>query len=179
MSPAPPTLPPIETLNTLPEPSFTSSLNLLFEPAPPLAQALYASRPYPSYSALLSKTHLLISSFPTPIRLEIINAHPAIGAPKTTLSALSYAEQGYTSTTQTTTEDPDAEVNAELRELNKQYEEKYGFRFVVFVNGRPRKDIVPVLRDRLENGTREGELETGLREMTDIAADRLRKLGQE
>ena len=46
---------------------------------------------------------------------------------------------------------------AELAELNRAYEERFGFRFVVFVAGRPRREIVPVLRERLER-TREQEL---------------------
>jgi 2-oxo-4-hydroxy-4-carboxy-5-ureidoimidazoline decarboxylase len=62
-------------------------------------------------------------------------------------------------------------VLAELAELNRAYEEKFGFRFVVFVNRRPRREIVPVLRERLER-TREQELETGVGELVKIALDR-------
>ena len=51
---------------------------------------------------------------------------------------------------------------AELAELNHAYEEKFGFRFVVFVNRRPQGEILPVLRERLER-TREEELDTALR----------------
>ena len=53
---------------------------------------------------------------------EVLDAHPAIGAEKDGLSARSAAEQG-------TDEAP------ELDELNRRYEEQFGFRFVVFVNG--------------------------------------------
>jgi 2-oxo-4-hydroxy-4-carboxy-5-ureidoimidazoline decarboxylase len=62
-------------------------------------------------------------------------------------------------------------VFAELAELNRAYEERFGFRFVVFVNRRPRSEIVPLLRERLER-TREQELETGVRELVAIARDR-------
>jgi 2-oxo-4-hydroxy-4-carboxy-5-ureidoimidazoline decarboxylase len=62
-------------------------------------------------------------------------------------------------------------VLAELAELNRAYEETFGFRFVVFVNGRPRREIVPVLRERLGR-TREQELETGVDELVRIAIDR-------
>jgi 2-oxo-4-hydroxy-4-carboxy--5-ureidoimidazoline (OHCU) decarboxylase len=65
----------------------------------------------------------------------------------------------------------EAEVLAELAELNRAYEEKFGFRFVVFVDRRPRSAIVPILRERLRR-TREEELETGLRELVAIARDR-------
>jgi 2-oxo-4-hydroxy-4-carboxy--5-ureidoimidazoline (OHCU) decarboxylase len=68
----------------------------------------------------------------------------------------------------------DPAVLAELAELNREYEERFGFRFVVFVNGRSRAEIVPELRQRLEN-TREQELDTGLDALVSIAEDRWRK----
>jgi 2-oxo-4-hydroxy-4-carboxy-5-ureidoimidazoline decarboxylase len=63
------------------------------------------------------------------------------------------------------------EVLQELARLNRAYEEKFGFRFVVFVNKRPRREIVPILRERLAR-TREDELDTGVRELFAIARDR-------
>ncbi len=65
----------------------------------------------------------------------------------------------------------DPPVLAELAELNRAYEEKFGFRFVVFVNRRSRADLLPVLRERLGR-TRAQELETGIRELVAIARDR-------
>jgi 2-oxo-4-hydroxy-4-carboxy--5-ureidoimidazoline (OHCU) decarboxylase len=72
-------------------------------------------------------------------KLEALNAHPAIGARR--LSARSAAEQG---------SDDTPETLAELERLNIEYEERFGFRFVVFVNRRPKSEIVPILRERLE-----------------------------
>jgi 2-oxo-4-hydroxy-4-carboxy-5-ureidoimidazoline decarboxylase len=94
-------------------------------------------------------------------KVEVLAAHPAIGR-RTGLSARSAAEQG--------TED-DPAVLTELARLNAAYEERFGFRFVAFVNRRPRSAIVPVLRARLER-TREDELETALDELVAIALDR-------
>ena len=93
---------------------------------------------------------------------DVLDAHPAIGA--TTASARSAREQG-------TDEDPT--VLAELADLNRAYEDKFGFRFVVFVNQRPRREIVPVLRERLER-TRAEELQRGVDELIQIAIDRWR-----
>jgi 2-oxo-4-hydroxy-4-carboxy--5-ureidoimidazoline (OHCU) decarboxylase len=87
---------------------------------------------------------------------EVLDAHPAIGARQ--LSARSAAEQG-------TDEAP------ELEELNRAYEEKFGFRFVVFVNRRPKSELVPVLRARLAR-SREEELATALDQLVAIAEDR-------
>jgi 2-oxo-4-hydroxy-4-carboxy--5-ureidoimidazoline (OHCU) decarboxylase len=63
------------------------------------------------------------------------------------------------------------EVLAELARLNDEYERRFGFEFVVFVNGRTRAELLPVLRERLERARRE-ELETGLRDLCAIARDR-------
>jgi 2-oxo-4-hydroxy-4-carboxy--5-ureidoimidazoline (OHCU) decarboxylase len=91
---------------------------------------------------------------------DVLDAHPAIGAEAT--SARSAREQGT---------DDDPAILAELAELNRAYEEKFGFRFVVFVNRRPRREIVPILRERLER-TRAEELQTGVDELIQIALDR-------
>jgi 2-oxo-4-hydroxy-4-carboxy-5-ureidoimidazoline decarboxylase len=90
---------------------------------------------------------------------EVLDAHPAIGA--NTLSVRSAAEQG-------------VDDAPELDALNRAYEERFGFRFVVFVNRRPKSAIVPVLRERLER-TREQELTTALDELVSIAEDRWRR----
>jgi 2-oxo-4-hydroxy-4-carboxy--5-ureidoimidazoline (OHCU) decarboxylase len=65
----------------------------------------------------------------------------------------------------------DPEALAELAELNRAYEEKFGFRFIVFVNRRSRRELLPVLRERLAR-TREEELDTALSELVEIAKDR-------
>ncbi len=93
---------------------------------------------------------------------EILDSHPAIGGRPT--SARSAAEQGT---------DDDPTVLAELAELNHAYESKFGFRFVVFVNGRERREIVPILRERLGR-TRDEELATGVDELVQIAVARWR-----
>jgi hypothetical protein len=62
-------------------------------------------------------------------------------------------------------------ILTELAYLNQVYEEKFGFRFVVFVAGRSRAEVLDELRERLAR-TREEELETGLHELVAIAQDR-------
>ena len=94
-------------------------------------------------------------------KVEALAAHPAIGQ-RSGLSERSAAEQGA---------DADPAVLSELGYLNQVYEEKFGFRFVVFVAGRPKSEILEVLRGRIAH-TREQELETGCRELVAIARDR-------
>jgi len=95
---------------------------------------------------------------------EALNAHPRIG--ERPVSAIAAAEQGA---------ENDPSVLAELSRLNSAYEAKFGFRFVVFVNRRPRTQIVSVLRARLER-TRRQEVATAIDELVAIAEDRYRQL---
>jgi 2-oxo-4-hydroxy-4-carboxy--5-ureidoimidazoline (OHCU) decarboxylase len=99
-------------------------------------------------------------TLPDADKKAVLDAHPAIGA--RAASVRSRAEQG---------SDDDPQVLAELAELNRAYEKKFGFRFVVFVNRRPRREIIPILRGRLER-SREEELATGVDELVQIAIDR-------
>jgi 2-oxo-4-hydroxy-4-carboxy--5-ureidoimidazoline (OHCU) decarboxylase len=93
-------------------------------------------------------------------KIEALNAHPAIGARR--LSVRSSAEQGT---------DAEPAILSELAYLNQVYEEKFGFRFVVFVQGRSKREVLEVLRERIGHD-REEELETGCRELVAIARDR-------
>ena len=110
----------------------------------------------------LADAHEVIHGLSDEEKLEALNAHPAIGAK--TLSRRSAAEQGA---------NDDPETLAELERLNREYEDRFGFRFVVFVNRRPKSEIVPVLRERLTR-SREEELDTAVQELVAIAEDRWR-----
>jgi 2-oxo-4-hydroxy-4-carboxy--5-ureidoimidazoline (OHCU) decarboxylase len=108
----------------------------------------------------LGQARAVLEELPEEARIEALNTHPRIG--ESGGSARSGEEQG---------SDDDPALLAALRHLNKAYEDKFGFRFVVFVNRRPRGEIVSVLRDRLQR-TRAEELGTGLDELVAIALDR-------
>lgn len=90
------------------------------------------------------------------------------------MSALSTVEQS-TAEERGQADRGDAEIGARLRELNARYEARFGFRYVVFVAGRPRSAIVPLLEEAL-TATRDAEMERALRDILSIAADRLAKL---
>jgi len=108
----------------------------------------------------LMRARTLVHELPLEDKRAVLAAHPAIGATK--LSARSAAEQG---------SDDEPEVLAELARLNAEYEARHGFRFVVFVNRRPKGEILEVLRTRIDRPTDE-ELETALGELVAIAEDR-------
>jgi 2-oxo-4-hydroxy-4-carboxy--5-ureidoimidazoline (OHCU) decarboxylase len=108
----------------------------------------------------LDQAEEILASLDEDLKIEALDAHPAIGAKG--LSGHSANEQGT---------DADPAVLAELSYQNQVYQEKFGFRFVVFVAGRSKREILQVLSERIGR-TREEELETGCKELVAIAKDR-------
>jgi 2-oxo-4-hydroxy-4-carboxy--5-ureidoimidazoline (OHCU) decarboxylase len=141
----------------LPRQLSVDDLSELFEGRTRLVEKL-AERSDP-----LADAHEVIHGLSEREKLEALNAHPAIGAK--TLSRRSAVEQGA---------NDDPETLAELEQLNREYEDRFGFRFVVFVNRRPKSEIVPVLRERLTR-SRDEELDTAVEELVAIAEDRWRR----
>ncbi len=128
----------------------------LFEVSSPLAQHVRARGGDPIEAALT-----VIDTLTEAEKVATLNAHPRIGE-RRRLSELSRREQG-------SEEDPS--VLEELERLNAEYERKFGFRFVVFVNRRPRSAILEVLRARLARD-RAVEMREGLDAIIAIAQDR-------
>jgi 2-oxo-4-hydroxy-4-carboxy--5-ureidoimidazoline (OHCU) decarboxylase len=131
-------------------------LSRLFEGRTRLVERL-AGRENPLHDA-----RALLRDIPEDELIEALNAHPRIGASR--LSPVSAREQGV---------EGDPAVAEDLARLNQAYEERFGFRFVVFVNRRSKAEILSVLRARLGRGRRE-ELEAGVTDLVAIARDRYR-----
>jgi OHCU decarboxylase len=145
-----------------------------------LGARLAARRPFASYDALLSAADGQVGELAPDEQVAVVNAHPRIGESAAAVretSALSYREQGYEAEAGLAPEEV-ARVYAELARLNAEYEARFGFRFVIFVNGRPKAAILEVLRQRIRNA-RDEELRTALCDMLAIARDRYRGLSNE
>lgn len=143
-----------------------------FEGAGPLITRLRDDGTFDSDADLLARARAILADMPEAEQVAVINAHPRIGENPAKVSADSFKEQGYDRDT------TPPEVYLRLARLNEEYEQKFGFRFVVFVNRRPKEAIVSLLEARLR-GAREDERRTALREILAIAADRLRREGGE
>jgi 2-oxo-4-hydroxy-4-carboxy--5-ureidoimidazoline (OHCU) decarboxylase len=135
-----------------------------FERAPRLAERVAARAGAQSApDAIIAIARDELARMSEAERIAVLAAHPRIGADPPTLSALSRREQG---------SDADVATRQELDALNREYERRFGFRFVVFVHGRSKREIIPLLRSRLAR-SRDEELATGLDEFLEIARDRL------
>lgn len=132
--------------------SLSIMLSLLFESSPILLTKLVPElaklmthpsfNPPRSYSDLIQVSLQQIQTWSLRDRALFISGHPRIGE-RGKLSALSNAEQVTKVTSQ--------EVLEKLEGLNTLYERAFpGLRYVTFVNGRSREDIIPEIENILE-----------------------------
>jgi 2-oxo-4-hydroxy-4-carboxy--5-ureidoimidazoline (OHCU) decarboxylase len=150
-------LPPVSDIYTSRDTSRNGPLGqafaTLFEPSDALFEFLVPSvistitnpeRPIPhrTYNVLIDIAISILEGWPHEQQTSFLGGHPRIGEIKG-LSALSASEQAAHATP--------PEVLARLSVLNEEYERRYpGLRYITFVNGRSRKDIMVEMEEKLE-----------------------------
>lgn len=177
------TLPQPSTLPTLPDTELLAILDTLFELTPALhdlALPIIRSTTYPSYTSLIASLRPAILSQahePDQSAIQnILSSHPRLGAKKVD-SAISRLEQANLKASSTTSGAEVEDEATQLAALNAAYEDRYpGLRYVVFVNGRGRPEIMEDMKRRIGRGTYEEERDRAVEAMCDIANDRARKL---
>jgi 2-oxo-4-hydroxy-4-carboxy--5-ureidoimidazoline (OHCU) decarboxylase len=155
----------VDELNQLSVSEFADALAQLFEPAPKFAARLASERPFASDTVLLEAAARIARALPEADQVALINAHPRVGAQPAGLSAHSRREMG----------GAEQVADEELAALNAAYEARFGFRYLVFVAGRRRADLIPGFRTALHRKRNE-ELRRAVHDTLAIAADRLHRL---
>jgi len=82
-------------LDSLPAAGFIEAVAHLFEGAPGFLGRLAIDRPYGSWWNLLERARVIAQAMPEPEQVQLLNAHPRLGAPPESVSRLSFSEQGY------------------------------------------------------------------------------------
>ena len=163
-------LPAMSVLDVAPRSAFLDTVSPLYERAPRFLDRLADSRPFGSWAELFRESLDIALAAPPEVQHELLDAHPRIGAPPASVSALSYREQGY--------DQEQLDAIEALGPLNDAYEERFGFRYVVYVAGRPRSDIGPLIQAALD-GDPDVERMRGLTDVVAIARARATDLGLE
>ena len=164
-------------VDAAPAAEFVAEMAPLFEGAPGFLWRLAAARPVGSVEGLFVRARALAHAMPEPLQLELIDAHPRLGAPPATVSAMSFREQGYddeaAANLATEAARERARIASEMDRLNREYEGEFGFRYCVFVAGRPRSELLPDMAASLAR-ERDSELHRALDAVVEIAVDRYR-----
>jgi 2-oxo-4-hydroxy-4-carboxy--5-ureidoimidazoline (OHCU) decarboxylase len=163
---------PLPGLDALEAGACAEALCPLFEGAPRFLARLAAARPFGDPETLFARAREIAHAMPEDEQVELIDAHPRLGAPPGSVSMLSFREQGYDDEAADAAADAErARVQAELDRLNDAYEHRFGFRYCVFVAGRPRAVLLEGMRLAV-TADRASELRRALDAVVDIAADR-------
>ncbi|MES2210825.1 MAG: 2-oxo-4-hydroxy-4-carboxy-5-ureidoimidazoline decarboxylase [Chloroflexota bacterium] len=176
----------LDALNAEDPAAFVTALAPLFEGAPRFLGRLAAHRPFADWPALFERARAVAHAMPEVEQVELIDAHPRLGAPAASVSALSFREQGYDrdrpaavaagspagAAAESPAELERERVAAAFERLNAAYEARFGFRYCVHVAGRPRAELLPEMEASLQ-GAPDAERHRALDAVVDIAIDRL------
>ena len=166
--------PSLAELDALDSATFATQLAPLFEGAPRFLARLAAVRPYDSWADLLARAREIAHAMPEAEQRELVDAHPRLGGPHERVSALSFREQGYDRAAVAAAPGDDV-LAATLTRLNDSYESRFGFRYCVFVAGRPHGELLAAFEAAL-GADRDAELHRALDAVVDIAVARQRTL---
>jgi 2-oxo-4-hydroxy-4-carboxy-5-ureidoimidazoline decarboxylase len=162
----------IDELDVVAPGAFAARVAPLFEGARGFLGRLAMARPFGTAEAMFATARAIAHEMPEAEQLELIDAHPRLGAPPGSVSPLSYGEQGYAADAARAAADAESgRVARELERLNTAYEERFGFRYCVHVAGRPRADLLPEMAAALD-ADRAAEIHRAVDAVVDIARAR-------
>jgi 2-oxo-4-hydroxy-4-carboxy-5-ureidoimidazoline decarboxylase len=136
-------------LNAMPAADFTARLGAIFEHSPWVAERAAARRPFGSVAELHAAMADVVRSASEDERLRLIRAHPELAgkaAVRGELTDESTREQKGAGLDQCNVEEFER-----MQDLNRRYNEKFGFPFVIAVKGHDRHSILRAFAERLEN----------------------------
>ena len=135
---------------------------------------LTASRPFRNLDDLIAKADQVWWSLEPHNWLEAFHSHPKIGE-KQAARAVTMAAQRWSEDEQSGIRNSAQQTMDALTQLNRMYEEKFGYIFIVCASGKSSEEMLAILRARLENPP-EKELRNAAGEQAKITRLRLGKL---
>jgi 2-oxo-4-hydroxy-4-carboxy-5-ureidoimidazoline decarboxylase len=128
-----------------------------------------AARPYGDIHEVIAASDASLAHLEWSDIEEALQAHPPLGEP-----VESTADESAWSKSEQSASDADPQTMAALREANAEYENRFGFVFLIFATGKSYEQMLDGLHARLSN-TVEHEPEIVRRELREIVTLRLTK----
>jgi 2-oxo-4-hydroxy-4-carboxy-5-ureidoimidazoline decarboxylase len=161
------------SLSRLDRAAFVAAVGAVFEHSPWVMERAWDKRPFASQGALLAALTEVLQEAGRERQRALIDAHPELAGKA--------AAQGEL-TADSTREQAGAGLNAcspdqlaAIRRLNQAYRQRFGWPFIVAVNGMSRQEILAAMARRLER-TAEEEFAETLAQILRIAGFRLEGL---
>lgn len=160
----------LDALNAMTADEFTAALAAIFEHSPWVAERAAAKRPFADVAQLHAAMADAVRGASEAERLRLIRAHPELAgkaAVRGELTEESTREQKGAGLDQCSPEEFER-----LQALNRRYNEKFGFPFVIAVKGHDRSSILKHFASRLEND-RDAEARECIEQIIKIGGFRL------
>ena len=138
------------------------------------ARAMTGARPFEALDDVLAQSDRIWWSLNEADWLEAFRAHPKIGEKKAA-AAQSAEAQKWSAQEQSGVAEASASTISELAERNREYEDRFGFIFIVCASGKSSEEMLALINDRI-GSDRETELRTAAEEQSKITRLRLEKL---
>jgi OHCU decarboxylase len=138
------------------------------------AHTVAASRPYENVEVLITRANEIWWSLQPADWLEAFRSHPKIGEKKAAETVSDQSRQ-WSGQEQSGVSQASQETVDTLAMLNRVYEKKFGFIFIICATGKTSEKMLVALRERLDNDATR-ELTIAAAEQGKITELRLRKL---
>jgi OHCU decarboxylase len=162
----------INKINNLSQIKFNEIFANIFEKTKWIAERLYNQKPFNSFEDLCSKILEIFKTTSKENQLKIIRAHPDL-ADKTKISLLnidSRTEQNRAGLNQCSEKE-----FREFKNLNNEYKKKFGFPFILAVEGKNKAEILNKFKKRILNSA-DDEFKEAISQVCKIANLRLNKI---
>ncbi len=162
----------INKINNLSQIKFNEIFANIFEKTKWIAERLYNQKPFNSFEDLCSKILEIFKTTSKKNQLKIIKAHPDL-ADKTKISLLnidSRTEQNRAGLNQCSEKE-----FREFKNLNNEYKKKFGFPFILAVEGKNKTEILNKFKKRILNSA-DDEFKESISQVCKIANLRLNKI---
>jgi len=136
-----------------------------------------AARPFADLDELLTNADSIWRSLGSDDWLEAFRAHPRIGERKAAVAQSEEARQ-WSAQEQSGINDAAADMTAALAAGNRDYEQRFGFMFIVCATGKSSEEMLAILQRRLQNEP-DTEIAVAAEEQRKITRLRLEKLLQQ
>jgi OHCU decarboxylase len=138
------------------------------------AERVAQARPYTSFHELIARANEIWWALDKEDWLEAFRSHPKIGEKKVGQPVAAQSQQ-WSEQEQRGVAHASAEVTGKLATLNYDYEQKFGFIFIICATGKSSDEILSLLEKRMANDAAT-ELPIAAAEQAKITELRLRKL---
>lgn len=159
----------IPAVNSLGRAEFVGRFGAIYEKSPWVAEGAWNARPFADPVALENALSDVVRRASRAQQLELLRQHPRLGT-RLALSGYSRSEQAGAGLL-----DAGAAERAELEKLNRAYESKFGFPFILAVRNANARSILDSCRTRI-NHDEQSEFDESLRQVFKIAHFRLSDL---